>query len=137
MHRVILKADPLAVLSSGNPRVEHGNPISGCTLLLHKVTPDPVSNNALTLTSPKEISALGLEYSVLEGLKQFKAARHVINDWGMNRLIAIPHGRFPRPMDSLDRPPDPARDNIGLVRRDLARTRHRYLSHGPGRGKLD
>ena len=80
-HLVTHREDLLAVLSSGNPIVEQGSPTLGWISLLHSVTPDPVSNKAHTLTSAKEISALGRENLGRVVLKQFKAVRHVMSCW--------------------------------------------------------
>ena len=137
MHLVTRREEPLAVLSSGNPRVEQGSPSIGRILLLHRVTPEPVSNNAHTLTPPKEISALGREYSGREALKQFRAVRHVSRDWGMSRLKAIPRGRFPMPMGLPDKLPVPVRGSKDRLRMGHGRIYRKCPYHVPVKGRLD
>ena len=117
-HLVTRREDPLAVLSLGNPIVEQGSPALGWISLLHRVTSDPVSNKACTLTSPKEISALGRENSGLEVSKQFRAVRHVMSCWGMSRLKAIPCDRFPTTKDYLGTTPVQTHENRCLPRMD-------------------
>ena len=102
MHLLILRDEPFAVFKSGSPIEEQGRPTMGLMSLLHNVTPDPVSNRALTLTPPKEMSAFGRENSGRAALKQFRAVRQVSNLWGMSRLRAIPLDRFPTTTDFLD-----------------------------------
>ena len=91
--------------------VEQGSPTLGWISLLHRVTPDPVSNNARTFSPPREISALGRENSGRVVLKQFRAVRHVRSCWGLSCLKTIPSGRFPMTMGFLGTCLVPFREN--------------------------
>ena len=97
-HLLTQRENPLAVLSSGSPMLEQGSPTIGRILLLQRVTPEPVSNKARTLTPPREMSALGHDNLGRVALKQFRAVRQVRSCWGTSRLKAIPRGRFPTTM---------------------------------------
>ena len=129
MHRLILKEDPFAVFRSGSPSDEQGKPTMGLMALLQSVTPDPVSNRALTLTPPNEMSAFGRENSGRAALKQFSAVRHVSNLWGISRLRAIPLDRFPTTKDFPDIAQVHPRDNISQRNMGRGHKRHKFPVH--------
>lgn len=59
------------------------------------MTPDPVSNSALTDSRPIFTQVSGRENSGVKVLKQFQAVRQVNNFWGITRPTAIPPCYFP------------------------------------------
>ena len=78
-HLVISKLFPLAVF-----RVrERGSVLCGLILSLQRVTPDPVSNQALTDSPPMLILAFGRENSGFDVLKQF-------NGKGRGKEMSLP-----------------------------------------------
>ena len=62
---------------------------------LRRVTPEPVSNKALTDFPPIFMLAFGWVNSGRAGLKQLRAVRLDISLWGMSLHTAIPPCRFP------------------------------------------